>query len=565
MRTEPSFSAEPEYMQSDGVDNSQADLSFSLEHSAESQLLSDYRQRYGLSTDPFADDPHFPLYTGALRREILDQLLHLSQFSNNLLVVLGEYGVGKTRMAQAFIDSLDDADDICFLEGQITSNFGALFASIIEQFELSSAQEFTEFTASQSENDGLAVLIVDNAHHLTDAVLIELIGLIQSGAESRVHLVLFAEPHLLPRLEHFEMPDVVLSDFLLEKFSLTESVDYLNFRMEMADYLGPEIFNEQQAETWWRQSRGQLLRLHECAQDKLLMSVSTPQTFNSYKKSAPVFYILGASVVGAALLMGYMYLGRPVDTQLMQSSESIPSSKASQLSISLPASVSQEPVLLREGTNSIQMPPVDLSAKNINNELVSPAEPAVTTTNVANQNTAMPVQEKISALPLEKLAVISVAPVKATQKNVQPNLHKPNTVYVAKEPKKVEIAQAEKTAIAKMYKPRSEEIKNTSNSGSYSEQEKTILSWNKSEFTLQVVGLSSEQAARDYIAEQSNKKDLLMFKSTRQGKDWFAVITGRYPSSDKASQAAQLLPALQKKAIPWPRDMKTIQKEIRQY
>ena len=47
---------------------------------AEHEHLADYRQRYGLALDPFADDPDFPLFTGAQRRELLDQLLHLCQF-----------------------------------------------------------------------------------------------------------------------------------------------------------------------------------------------------------------------------------------------------------------------------------------------------------------------------------------------------------------------------------------------------------------------------------------------------------------------------------------------------
>jgi DamX protein len=53
-----------------------------------------------------------------------------------------------------------------------------------------------------------------------------------------------------------------------------------------------------------------------------------------------------------------------------------------------------------------------------------------------------------------------------------------------------------------------------------------------------------------------------VFKSLRQGKDWFVVVIGHYPSSARARQAIDSLPELQKKASPWPRDLKTIKKEI---
>ena len=46
------------------------------------QLLADYRQRYGLAEDPFADDYAFPFFTGGGRRQLLERLLHLCQFSN---------------------------------------------------------------------------------------------------------------------------------------------------------------------------------------------------------------------------------------------------------------------------------------------------------------------------------------------------------------------------------------------------------------------------------------------------------------------------------------------------
>ncbi len=553
MRTEPSFSSEPVNLQPGDVDGSESDFNFSHEHHAESQLLSDYRQRYGLSVDPFADDPHFPLYTGAQRRQILDQLLHLSQFSNNLLVVLGEYGVGKTRIAQALIDSLDDADDICFLEGQITSSFDSLFKNIIEQYELSDAQEFADFTRRQSENDGLAVLMVDNAHHLTDAVLIELIGLIQSGAESRVHLVLFAEPHLLPRLEHLDIPEVTLSDFHLEKFSLSETVDYLNFRMEMADYLGPEIFTEPKVEPLWRQSRGQLLRLHEYAQDKLLASVSTPQNFDRNKKGSPVFYIVGASVLGAALFMGYMYWGAlPVVTQLPRVTEPTPITKATESSHPLMVSSVQEPVMLHEGVNSVQALASGAPEKFVDSELVS----------ASVESTQIPVQEKALGVPTVKQNVVPLVQAKAVQQELSTMPTKSNNIASAKEIKKLDTPQPTINVVNKVAGSRADKIKNTPGGTGYSEQEKNILSWSESEFTLQVVGLSSEKAVHDYMAEQPNKKDLLVFKSSRQGKAWFVVVTGRYSSSANARQAAQLLPESQRKAAPWPRDLKTIQKEI---
>jgi DamX protein len=101
-----------------------------------SSLLSDYRQRYGLSEDPFSDDYSFPLFTAAGRRQALDQLLHLCQFSNQLLVITGEAGVGKTRIAHALADSLEENDHLCFLALSLGQTLEQLLRAIAESFNL---------------------------------------------------------------------------------------------------------------------------------------------------------------------------------------------------------------------------------------------------------------------------------------------------------------------------------------------------------------------------------------------------------------------------------------------
>jgi len=592
MRTEPSFTTKSEDLTLDETSDHQEELNSSYESEGdteESQHLSDYRQRYGLSIDPFADDQHFPLYTGGQRRQILDQLLHLCQFSNNLLVVLGSYSVGKTRMAQALIDALDDADDICFLEGQVTSDFDSLMASVLTQFELPDIETFTEFVKRQSDTDGLAVLIVDNAHHLTDEVLLQLIDLMRPGQETRVHVVLFAESHLLPRLQELDLGEIVLSDFQLIKFSLAETVDYLNFRMEMADYLGPEIFTESAVEPWWRQSRGQLLELHESAQDKLLASVasSSPRRHINYeKKSLPVPHIVGAAALGAVLIMGLIYWGGESSPSHKEPQKltTIPIPKASEQPIAIPQSA-PEPTVAQSSVATSLAPASSAQVQEAEPVKALPAAVAAVSVASVEVSSAAPVQSapapssqvvKESIIPLVKTNSAPASEPSTKVTNVVP----PKEVKEVKEVKKAEVVP-EKVVAKKIDMPAPAPVanksaaeapapvptvpatKSVSNTAGYSDQEKTLLSWNESEFTLQLVGLSSEKAARDFVAEQPNKKDLLMFKSVRQGKDWFVVVTGHYPSSAKAHQAAESLPEPQKKATPWSRDLKTIQKEIR--
>jgi DamX protein len=549
MRTEPSFSAELDNDLLDDEPESRSQNAFSRESdfSSESDLLSDYRQRYGLSSDPFADDPHFPFYTGGLRRQLLDQLLHLCQFSHNLLVVFGEYGVGKTRMAQALIDSLDDADNICFLEGQINSRYDLLFENILEQFELPNAQAFQAFAQRHSEDDSLVVIIVDNAHHLTDAVLAELILLMRAGPETRVHLVLFAEPHLLPRLESIRVPEVGMNDFYLERFSLEEAVDYLNFRMEMADYLGPEIFTEAKVEAWWRQYRGQLLTLHGFAQNQLLASVSSQHrgdTNSGLSLSGmplpriPLAHVIGASVLFGALLMGFIYWDGATKPE---------PSALKELANKKPEPVLPERQVVKELTTSVPVAvakaPNDVTSKTSDELALAPAPvPAVVPTSVSTS----PADIKDTKLSTPKAVTI-------VKQRTLPTIQADSVVADQSVKNAVKIAVDNK------------DTADTKANSKHTEQEKTILSWPESDFTVQLVGLSSQDAARHFVDEQSNKKDLLVFRTSRQGRAWYVVVTGHFSTSAKARDALPFLPELQRKANPWPRDVKTIQNEIRQH
>lgn len=546
MRTEPSFSEDSDNPLGDTDQSAHA---LSSRFDADSSLVTDYRQRYGLSTDPFVDDPHFPFYQGAQRRQILEQLLHLCQFSQNLLVVTGDYGVGKTRMAQALIDALDDADDICFVEGQITSDINSVLADVYEQFELADHEAFVHLCEKKSGQEGLVVLILDNAHHLSDEVILDLIGLLQKNLESRLHLVLFAEPHLLDRLETINAPDIVLTDFSLEKFSLAEAADYLNFRMEMADYLGPEIFVEAKIEPWWRQSQGQLLQLHEYAQDKLLGSVSKPQPTRSYtpqKRGLPIPHIVAASALVGGLIFWALYQGRdssePEDTKVTSSIPLVPqqdsavSSQVGSIQASSIAVVSAGAVVSSEAIQSV--------AASSSSTQMSAAQPKVKESVVPLVKTNDFVQNNEShndAVRQVKSSAVSSAK---------------SSVKFDSSSEPLKVATKSKVEVSVAIEPK--------NSKAFSDQEKVILGWDSTEYTLQLVGLSNEKAAHDFIATQPNRKDLLLFKSKRAGKDWFVVVTGHYPSSAKARQASQGLTEAQKKAAPWPREIRVIQQEIRQ-
>jgi len=537
---------------------------------ADEQLLADYRQRYGLAEDPFSDDYSFPLFTGAGRRQVLDQLLHLAQFSNSLLVVLGEYGVGKTRIAHAFMDSLSDTDLVCYLTIQSGQTLEQIFLAIIEAFEipfqdapsaeklLSCLENFIQ-EQPDSETDGLAVVVLDNAHLLDDQTLSVLSALLHSfPQQTRLHVVMVGEPLLMPRLERLCPEQLLINDFYLPSFSLTESVDYLNFRMEMADYLGPEIFTDGLVDSWWRQAQGQIHVLHELAQERLLESVMPKPVMS--KRPLPVIHIVAIAALMSVVGLAFLYMG-----------DEKPAAKPSAKVATLPAA--QQASSPQSAFAQPTKPTLEQSTTQPSQQIAVASSAAPSNTNsleLASTDTPVqPLLKSLSDQPANASAATLSAPstqsspVSVEKTEPAPIATPTPTAVVAKQASSARVYEepiATPVEVAPTPKPTTTvKINSTGAIG----ENRQILNWKPSEYTIQLLGVSTYKSALDYVAAQANKRELLIFKSKRQGKDWFVVITGRYETNAQARQAITQLPAVQRDAGPWPRDVKTIQAEIR--
>jgi DamX protein len=591
MTRESPLRAQPDSRLLDHSDSQQGYLFDGPDDNAEDQLLADYRQRYGLSEDPFAHDYSFPLFTGAGRRQLLDQLLHLCQFSNSVLVVLGEDGVGKTRIAHAFMDSLSDQDQICFLSLRSGQSLEQILLSILQSFGIDAGDlpstenlltSLEAFIAEEavSEDDGLAVVVLDNAQLLDDQSISVLTSLLNNfPQQNRLHLVLLGEPPLLPRMERLTPETLLINDFHLQPLGLLESVDYLNFRMEMADYLGPEIFTETLVEPWWRQTQGQLSVLHELAQERLLESV-TASVQPSSKRPLPVVHIVAISMLIAVVGVVFLYMGddeKPVSVTPTLATSAFQSATTQSLA-ALPAASSPA-----TASSNLELSSTETPVQPLLQSLPQPLQPnqqpepqmasgvQIGAASVANEELA-----KEEIVPLAQLP--TVPPEKdASVALPQPmvDTEPPVASGVTSAQQNVQQAAAQKVEPEIKIQPTPEPVKPASaatqgntatrelNNKQRNIQEHNILTWKPSEYTIQLLGVSTEKAARDFVAAQTNKKELLVFKSKRQGKDWFVVVTGRFASSAQARQAIAKLPPIQRDAGPWPRDVKTIQSEIK--
>ena len=89
-----------------------------------------------------------------------------------------------------------------------------------------------------------------------------------------------------------------------------------------------------------------------------------------------------------------------------------------------------------------------------------------------------------------------------------------------------------------------------------------IKQQNKNHFTLQLLGTHQKSALPNYIKKFALKNDAAMFKTKRNGKDWFTLIYGHYPTKSAAQTAAKQLPKGVNK--PWIRSFASILPSLRE-
>lgn len=83
-----------------------------------------------------------------------------------------------------------------------------------------------------------------------------------------------------------------------------------------------------------------------------------------------------------------------------------------------------------------------------------------------------------------------------------------------------------------------------------------IRQQNKNYFTLQLLGTRQQNTLPTYLKKYSLKNDAASFRTKRNGKDWFTLIYGSYPTKTAAQAAVKQLPKGTSK--PWVRSFASI-------
>jgi len=214
-----------------------------------------YKEFFGLKEYPFSltPDPRFIVFTPSYN-ELLASLYYGIEMAKGLIVLMGEVGTGKTTAIRWIIRRLDAS----VLAGYIFNphlSIEEFYSHLTEMLGIKDWANKTQLLAQMGKlleerhRRGLrTVLIVDEAHELSDQVLEEIRLLLNFESDNAKHLqiILTGQPELREKLKQTNLRQLKQRVALRCRMPALPNVDevgrYIVQRLQIAGSNQPNIF-----------------------------------------------------------------------------------------------------------------------------------------------------------------------------------------------------------------------------------------------------------------------------------------------------------------------------------
>jgi general secretion pathway protein A len=212
-----------------------------------------YEEFYGFVQPPFtlAPDPRF-LYLSDSHDEAIRLLLQSIRRKEGFIVLAGDIGTGKTTLCRALLEQLDKStftslvlDPFVSVEEllkEVLLDFGVISKEGMKTDRIAKAtahelvSTLHDFLLSIAPIGGVAVLVIDEAQHLSNAVLeqIRVLSNLETSEAKLLQIVLVGQLDLLERLTAHELRQ------LNQRISLRTTLKPLN-RSAIEAYIGHRL------------------------------------------------------------------------------------------------------------------------------------------------------------------------------------------------------------------------------------------------------------------------------------------------------------------------------------
>jgi general secretion pathway protein A len=249
-----------------------------------------YTAFFGFRETPFnvIPAPRF-FYTNPIYQEALAALLYGIKARKGFIVITGEVGTGKTTLLRKAMRNLEATIHSVLIFNTHLS-FPELLQLILHDLgldhkrmnTLKMVKELNQYLIEQIKKGDIVCLLIDEAQNLSDDTLegIRLLSNLETDKEKLLQIVLTGQPELDTRLDKAslrQLKERVAIRCCLRSLTEREVGNYIRHRLQIAGYVGPEIFSEQALQSIWGYSRGNPRLINIICDNALLIAYGTDQ------------------------------------------------------------------------------------------------------------------------------------------------------------------------------------------------------------------------------------------------------------------------------------------------
>jgi type II secretory pathway predicted ATPase ExeA len=257
-----------------------------------------YLTHFGLNEAPFRITPHTEFFfSGANRGATLEALLYAITHDEGIVKVTGEVGSGKTMLCRVLVERLPKNVETIYLANPSLSRDEILHVLAADLQIESRGERVTIMLRALQERliklyaaGRRVVVLIDEAHAMPIETLeeVRLLSNLESNRHKLLQIVLFGQPELD---EHLAAPNMrqlkerITHSFRLEPLVRSDVESYIDFRMRAAGYRGPNVFAPAALKMIARTSEG-LTRRINILSDKSLLAAFADSTHQVGAKHA---------------------------------------------------------------------------------------------------------------------------------------------------------------------------------------------------------------------------------------------------------------------------------------
>ena len=270
---------------------------------------TDYLGHYALQVAPFKNDIDGQFFfAGRTLMQRLDLLSHLTQFGDSIVVVTGPQGSGKTTLLDHLAKTARNDWTVCSLSASQVPQLQHILAAHLGGYpDATSRLLITEWVNRSHDND-LLVVLLDDAHELTQDDLSRLAVLFDERVIDHTRLILFGAPELADVIQNAVNNNILNHGTqLLEmpRYTEDETTAYLQHRLAVAGYSGDSPFTETEVRAICKAADGRPASINTQAELCLIEGFGRPHIKTVAHPARKSFL----SPMKIALLSGFILTG----------------------------------------------------------------------------------------------------------------------------------------------------------------------------------------------------------------------------------------------------------------